>query len=105
MPEVPEWDFISFHTAAHAGVFLVLAALLIWGLKKQTQHLKIQQRAGFYTFIFCFLLGILIELLQSSLGWGRQGDALDIISDTIGTILGIIGYYQIYRRSALKNYF
>ena len=105
MPEVPEWEFISFHTAAHAGVFFVLAVLLLWGLKKQNQFLNLQQQAGFYTFFFCFLLGILIEWLQSSLGWGRQGDAMDIISDTIGTILGMVCFYRIYRRSVLKNYF
>ena len=105
MPEVPEWEFISFHTAAHAGVFFVLAVLLLWGLKKQNQFIKLQQQAGFYTFFICLLLGVFIELLQSSLGWGRQGDVLDIISDTIGTLLGLVVYYRIYRRSALKNYF
>jgi len=104
MPEVPEWDLISFHTAAHAAVFSVLAVLMLWGFKKQSRYFFLHQNASFLTLIFSILFGVLIEWLQSTLSWGRQADVVDIISDTIGTILGIVTYYLLARQAAFKNY-
>jgi len=104
MPEVPEWQLISFHTASHAAVFALLALLMLWGYKKQNRYLFLQQNAGILTFLVSVLYGILIEWLQSSLNWGREGDVFDIISDTIGTVAGMLTYYILLRQTAFKNY-
>ncbi len=34
--------------------------------------------------------GGLIELAQSSMGWGRQGDLLDLVADSIGVAIGVL---------------
>lgn len=34
--------------------------------------------------------GGLIEFLQSAMGWGRQGDLLDLAADSIGATLGVL---------------
>jgi len=104
MPEVPEWQLISFHTASHAAVFALLSLLMLWGFKKQNRYLFLQQNAGLLTFLVSVLFGVLIEWLQSSLNWGREGDVYDIISDTIGTVAGMLTFYILARQTALKNY-
>ena len=105
MPEVPEWELISFHTASHAAVFSVLAVLMLWGFKKQRQYLFLQQNASLLTFLISIIFGALIEVLQSYLNWGRQGDIYDLLSDTIGTMVGMLAYTILARQTALKNYF
>jgi len=104
MPQVPVWKLISFHTAAHAAVFSLLAVLMLWGFKKQRHYFFLQQNAGRFTFLLSFLFGVLIEWLQSTLAWGRQGDVFDILSDVIGTVAGIIFYNLLSRQPAFKNY-
>jgi len=104
MPEVPEWELISFHTASHAAVFGLLALLMLWGFKKQRLYFFLQQNAGRITFLLTFLFGLLIEWLQSTLNWGRQGDVYDLLSDVIGTVAGIIIYSILSHQPAFKNY-
>ena len=34
-------------------------------------------------------LGLAIEILQSSLGWGRMGDGADLLADCVGLFFGL----------------
>jgi glycopeptide antibiotics resistance protein len=97
MPKVPAWELISFSTASHAFVFLVLTVFMLRGFSKQWRFPVLQQYAGIFTLLVAILFGVLIELLQMWLGWGRQGDVMDILSNTIGTLFGLLTYYILCR--------
>jgi aminopeptidase YwaD len=93
MPDTPVWELVSFDTAAHAGVFAVLAALSWFSLSRQRRWPRLARYAGSAVLLGCTLFGALIEVLQTSMHLGRQGDWLDLIGDSIGAalVVGIIG--------------
>jgi len=98
LPKVPEWQLISFATASHAAVFFTLALLLSFGLTKQTSYPFLRRYSQWITLISSVIFGVLIETLQTSMGWGRQGDLMDVVSNSIGTVAGIAVFSLIYRR-------
>jgi aminopeptidase YwaD len=104
MPQVPAWELISIPTLAHAIVFFILALLLLWGLTRQSRYPGLSRQAGLLTLVGSVLFGAGIEGLQMVLNWGRQGDPLDVISNSLGTIAGIAAYYWILKKSFLKTY-
>lgn len=62
----------------HAALFFIFVFLLYfsgWTQKK------------FNLFLIPFLVGILIEILQHFMGWGRTFDLWDILANTTGIIL------------------
>jgi glycopeptide antibiotics resistance protein len=105
MPQVPAWELISFPTLAHAVVFFILAVLLLRGFTKQTTLPALSRQATLLTLIGSVLFGAGIEGLQMFLNWGRQGDPLDVISNSIGTVAGIATYHWLLKKSPLKPYF
>lgn len=105
MPQVPAWELISMHTLAHAIVFFILAVLMLRGFTRQSQYPGLSRQAALPVLVISVLFGAGIEWLQMVLDWGRQGDFMDVISNTIGTISGVAAYYWILRRSFLKAYF
>jgi aminopeptidase YwaD len=104
LPQVPTWELISIPTLAHAGVFFILAVLLLRGFSRQTRFPGLSRQAALLTLIGSVLFGAGIEGLQMVLNWGRQGDPLDVISNSIGTIAGIAAYYWVLKKSFLKAY-
>lgn len=89
MPVVPPWQLISFDTAAHAGVFVVLAALLVFSARRQTRWPLLRRHAYTVLLLGCVAFGLLIELLQMTMNLGRHGEWSDAISDALGTALGL----------------
>jgi glycopeptide antibiotics resistance protein len=90
MPEVPAWELISFATASHAVVFFILTFLMCYGFYRQYAFLNFRRHNGLYALIISIFFGALIEYLQSILGWGRQGDLMDILSNSIGSVLALL---------------
>ena len=43
-------------------------------------------------------LGVLVELLQASLGFGRHGDVRDLVADSLG-VFAALGVYLLVRRA------
>jgi glycopeptide antibiotics resistance protein len=105
MPQVPTWELISMPTLAHAIVFFILAVLMLRGFSKQTQFGTLARQATLLTFLVSVLFGTGIEGLQMALDWGRQGDPLDVVSNTIGTLSGIAAYHWLLKKSPVKAYF
>ena len=104
LPEVPGWQFVSFTTASHAVVFFILALLLQFGLTKQTTFTTLRRHSSWFTLIASLLFGILIEFLQTQMKMGRQGDPMDVVSNSIGTLIGIFLFTLVCRR-LLPNFF
>jgi glycopeptide antibiotics resistance protein len=105
MPQVPAWELISFPTLAHAGVFFILAVLMLRGFRKQRRLPSLGRQATLLTLIGSVFFGAGIEALQMVLAWGRQGDPLDVVSNSIGTVAGIAAYHWLLKKSPLKAYF
>jgi aminopeptidase YwaD len=81
MPHTPNWKFLSFDTAAHAGVFAVLAGLAWLWARPRWRHPASLVLAG------CIGLGALIEVLQYTMHLGRHAEWTDLLSDSIGAAL------------------
>lgn len=88
MPGTPKWELLSFDTAAHAFVFGVLAALSLFSLQRQVRFPALRAAALPAVILGSTLFGGLIEILQSSMNLGRQGEWTDLLSDGIGAVLG-----------------
>ena len=97
MPRTPEWDLLSFYTLSHVAFFTLLALLIV---RSFYAHLEFQflRYANALAFAFCFILGILIELLQTVMKRGRHGEVSDVVSDLIGIFLGTLLFYFLARR-------
>jgi aminopeptidase YwaD len=83
LPPTPAWRLLSFDTAAHAGVFLVLALPL-----RRWWQATGSRNAFLGTFVVALAYGALIEWLQTVMHLGRHGEWSDLISDGLGALLG-----------------
>ena len=86
MPRTPEWELLSFDTAAHAGVFAVLAGLAWLWARRQA---GLARRAGLLVLAGCVAFGALIEVLQYAMHAGRHAEWSDLLGDTIGAALAL----------------
>ena len=91
MPETPTWELLSFDTAAHGGVFALLAALA-WPWVRTWSR-----RPGLVVLISCVSLGALIEGLQYAMHQGRQAEWTDLLGDSIGIVL-VLALIELGRR-------
>lgn len=89
MPRTPEWELLSFDTAAHAFVFAVLAFTAYISASRQQRFPALRQYAPVLVAAWCTLFGALIEVLQVAMQQGRHGEWSDLLSDTIGTLAGL----------------
>lgn len=85
MPHTPHWKFLSFDTAAHGGVFAVLAGLAwLWARRPgRVRHAALLVLAG------CVIFGALIEVLQYTMRVGRHAEWTDLLGDSLGAALGL----------------
>ncbi|MDB5235807.1 MAG: hypothetical protein JWR44_2800 [Hymenobacter sp.] len=90
MPRTPVWELLSFDTAAHAGVFAVLAGLSWFSLRRQVRWLRLARHAGLAVLLGSVLFGGLIEMLQMTMHLGRHGEWTDLVSDSIGSGLAVV---------------
>ncbi|GGE98965.1 VanZ family protein [Hymenobacter cavernae] len=91
MPRTPEWELLSFDTAAHAAVFFLLAVLTCFSTGRQRRFPALRTHAFWLVLVGCVTFGALIEVLQMTMNLGRHGEWSDLISDSIGAILGLLG--------------
>jgi VanZ family protein len=89
MPETPNWQLLAFDTAAHAAVFGVLAILSSFSAGRQTTWPTLRQHAFISLLLACTVFGAAIEVMQMTMDLGRHGEWSDLISDSIGTVLGL----------------
>lgn len=97
MPDTPEWELLSFDTAAHAGVFAVLAFTGYISARRQRRFPALRRQALWWVGIGCTLFGALIEVLQMTMALGRHGEWSDLISDTLGTLTGLSAAWLLRR--------
>jgi len=86
LPKISWLENFGFDKFIHAGLFFVLALLLVHGFLKQE---KIRS-AKIITLIICFVYGGLLELLQGALFVERTADVYDFIANSLGSVLGLL---------------
>ena len=96
MPSLSVWELFSFDSFAHAFLFAVLCFLMIVGLTKQFTFPKLRHFAIRASLLISSMFGIFIELMQHFFIYGRQGDIIDVVANTIGCLLGIVLFKLIY---------
>ena len=89
MPRTPVWELLSFDTAAHAGVFFVLALLSWFSLRRQRRWPRLAAHVGAVALGGSLLFGALIEVLQMTMHLGRHGEWSDLLSDGLGAALAV----------------
>jgi len=97
MPVTPQWKLLSFDTAAHAAVFLLLAVLACFSMGRQQRFPMLRTHVFWLVLLGCIVFGALIEVLQMTMNLGRHGEWSDLISDSIGAVLGILGMAALRR--------
>ena len=95
MPNTPVWELLSFDTAAHAGVFALLAGLSWFSMRRQQRWPRLARHAGPVVLTGCILFGGLIEVLQFVMNLGRHAEWTDVLGDSIGAALtlGIASFW------------
>ena len=89
MPRTPVWELLSFDTAAHAGVFAVLAGLGCLAARRQRRWPRLARYAAAAVLAGSILFGGLIEVLQQTMHLGRHGEWTDLLSDALGAALAV----------------
>lgn len=97
MPTTPHWELLAFDTAAHAAVFVVLAALAVFSLRRQQWWPGLRQWAFGFVLLTCVAFGAVIEALQMTMNLGRHGEWSDLLSDSLGVLAGL-GLMWLLRR-------
>ena len=85
---IPHFDKVS-----HLCSYALLVFLWSITLKEKTSKIR-AARIAFYGSI---CLGVLLEILQWQLNVGRHFEILDIIANIIGSIIGLIAFYKIFK--------
>ncbi|HEY6135837.1 MAG TPA: VanZ family protein [Rubrivivax sp.] len=81
-PKPPDQLNLGWDKANHATSFAMLAAVGVFALQG-VAHAGLRLSAGL------FVLGAAIEVAQTMVP-GRRGDALDLLADTLGIVLGLL---------------
>jgi aminopeptidase YwaD len=90
MPRTPDWQLLAFDTAAHAGVFAVLAVLSWVALRQQRRWPALARQPAVPVLVGCVLFGGLIEVLQYLMAVGRQAEWSDLAGDSLGALLALL---------------
>lgn len=85
--------------AVHAGLYAILAFLLVWSL-----HAK--KRSKFITaLLFCVVYGGLMEILQVTIAVNRLASWGDWLADLVGALLGLFLFPYLRAYCFKKRYF
>jgi VanZ family protein len=94
IPEEPFFEIIYFDKWVHIGMFGILTFL--WCLP----FLKSKNRSKklFWVIAVCSIsYGVLMEFVQKYLAFERDFDLLDIIADSVGSLLALIWLFYFLR--------
>jgi VanZ family protein len=88
--QLPDTSLLSriphLDKAVHFGMYFVFALFFMSGFVRQYSHTSI--KAYIFSFVWAFLLGVLIELIQETTG--RSYDIYDMLANTIGVIVALL---------------
>jgi VanZ family protein len=92
IPPLPQWDIISFDSFVHATIFCLLVFLMANSFSRKTTKDIFFNYPIISSVIISIAFGILIEIFQPYVP-GRTFSYQDMVSDSIGAILGVFALY------------
>ncbi len=99
--ETPDITFLPFSDKlGHCGLYFIWGLLVCWAVEKSFHRLS-RLGIGAVTVLAGGLYGAASEIYQSSIG--READALDLLADTAGALIGQYLYFSARVRSALSR--
>lgn len=97
LPPTPQWDLLSFDSLVHAVLFGGQLVLLLFALR-QDPAVQLGTKTITGAFLLVGAFGVLVELLQGAMALGRAYDPADMVSNTVGSLLGLGAWFLVFRR-------
>lgn len=97
IPHISFLEILQFDKWVHAGIFFVLALLLMRGMKftyVRAAHIT----AILFALAICIPYGGLLEIMQGTLFVDRSADLYDFIANSFGAICGVLVYRKLAAR-------
>ena len=90
---------LNIDKVVHVIMYAGFAFACIWGYRKQfiSNGKAYQRKAILLTIIIGIAYGGLTEIMQEILVPTRRGDWIDFIADILGTVVGILVFYFLFR--------
>ena len=88
---------LAFDKWVHAGIFFVLVAFLIRGMKFSYPHAA-HMTAALIALAIAIPYGGLLEIMQGAFFTNRSADFYDFMADTFGAICGVLLYRKLAAR-------
>jgi VanZ family protein len=94
---LPLIDIPHFDKLIHFAFYLVLALLMFFGWKKQHSFAALHRHAFAGIVLIAIAYGVIIEMLQESFTSTRHFEALDIVADAMGAIIGSLISVKLFK--------
>ena len=96
IPHISFLELLAFDKWVHAGIFFILALLLMRGMKLSYPRVA-YITAVFFTLAVSIPYGGLLEIMQGTLFEDRSADLYDFIANSFGAICGVLLYRKLSR--------
>lgn len=97
IPHVSWLEVLAFDKWVHAGIFFVLAVLIIRAMK--FTWIRVAHFTAVLTALsFCVPYGGILEIMQGTMFADRSADVYDFIANSAGAILGAMLYRKLASR-------
>ena len=96
MPKVDIISYSNIDKMYHLIAYFTLSSCWLYSFYKKPA-LK------YIIIISCVVYGIIIEVLQQTLTLYRTGDFKDVLANTLGIVLGLLVYNQIFKKNDYKS--
>ncbi len=97
LPPPPQLDLLTFDSLVHACLFGGLVLLALLGFHRDP-GLTLTKGIIFGILLTSIVFGIVIELLQGAMSFGRSAEISDVLSNGIGSVLGLLIWPLVARR-------
>ena len=90
LPKVSIFHIKHLDKIVHIVLFFVLYVFMTRGFKKIILTPRFYNNYFIFSFFYCILYGVLIEIIQHYFVVGRHADFNDVFADTGGVLFGVI---------------
>ena len=100
------WDWLEPDKLVHLFIFGILSFLILYGHREQYFQRKNRYLLISSAVLISALYGFITEVLQRFVFIGRSGNVYDFLADTVGSFIGWMVFYFIFRkkiRDAVPN--
>ena len=97
IPHISFLEILAFEKWVHAGIFFVLAVLLVRGMK--FRYVRVAHiTAALFALGIAIPYGGLLEIMQGTLFEDRSADFYDFIANSFGAVCGVLLYRILAKR-------